>query len=79
LKSVILNVAKQLGLFAVASSITRAEIRIIAYHGIWFRDGHFGNHLFRSPENFSVAKLLAHGVEIPGRSAWPGAGWAQNP
>ena len=51
MKSVILSVAKQLGLFAVASSITRAQIRIIAYHGIWFRDGHYGNHLFMSPKN----------------------------
>jgi hypothetical protein len=36
----------------VASSITRAQIRIIAYDGIGFRDGHYGNHLFMSPENF---------------------------
>jgi len=52
LKSFILGAAKRLGLFEVASWVTRDQIRILAYHGIWFRDGHFGNHLFMSPEKF---------------------------
>jgi len=52
LKSFILSTARRLGLFEVASWITRSQIRILGYHGIWFRDGHFGNHLFMSPEKF---------------------------
>jgi peptidoglycan/xylan/chitin deacetylase (PgdA/CDA1 family) len=52
LKSIILGIAKRLGLFEVASWLTRAQVRILAYHGIWFRNGHYGNHLFMSPEKF---------------------------
>lgn len=52
MKSLILTIAKRLGLFAVASWMTRGQVRILAYHGVWYRDGHFGNHLFMSPEKF---------------------------
>lgn len=52
MKSFILSAARQLGLFEAASWLTRDQVRILAYHGIWFRDGHFGNHLFMSPEKF---------------------------
>ncbi len=54
MKSLILNVAKRFGLFAVAGWITQNQVRILGYHGIWFRDGHFGNHLFMSPEKFQA-------------------------
>jgi peptidoglycan/xylan/chitin deacetylase (PgdA/CDA1 family) len=54
LKALVLNTAKRLGLFEVASWMTRSKIRILGYHGIWYRDGHFGNHLFMSPEKFQA-------------------------
>lgn len=48
----ILLVAKSLGLFAISSWVTRNRLRILAYHGVWFLDNHYGNHLFMSPEKF---------------------------
>lgn len=52
MKLVILGLAKVLGLFALSSWLTRHRLRILAYHGIWFLEGHFGNHLFMSPTKF---------------------------
>ena len=51
-RELILGIAKWTGLFAVAGFLTRKRLRILGYHGIWFLDGHFGNHLFMSPEKF---------------------------
>ncbi len=52
IKQVLLYIAKFAGLFALSRRLTRNRLRILAYHGIWFSDGHFGNHLFMSPEKF---------------------------
>jgi peptidoglycan/xylan/chitin deacetylase (PgdA/CDA1 family) len=51
-RDLILGIAKWTGLFAVAGLLTRKRLRILGYHGIWFLDGHFGNHLFMNPEKF---------------------------
>lgn len=52
MKQTILFIAKILGLFEIASWLTRNRIRILGYHGIWFLDDHFGNFLYMDPEKF---------------------------
>ncbi|MBN7797431.1 polysaccharide deacetylase family protein [Parahaliea mediterranea] len=52
LKHNLLACARLLGLFRMARWLTRGRPRILAYHGIWLGDGHFGNHLFMSPQRF---------------------------
>tara|TARA_R110002073_G_scaffold335986_1_gene529732 strand:- start:2265 stop:3287 length:1023 start_codon:yes stop_codon:yes gene_type:complete len=52
MKVIILRIAKTLGLFVISSWLTRNRLRILGYHGIWFLDDHYGNHLFMSPEKF---------------------------
>lgn len=53
MKQVIYKVSKYVGLFAVCRWITRKNIRILGYHGIWLGEGHFGNFLFMSPDKFA--------------------------
>jgi peptidoglycan/xylan/chitin deacetylase (PgdA/CDA1 family) len=66
MKFVVLHVAKALGLFALSRWITRRGLRVLCYHGIWMGEGHFGNHLFMSPEKFAarVAYLARSGYPI---------------
>jgi peptidoglycan/xylan/chitin deacetylase (PgdA/CDA1 family) len=52
LKLAVLRIAKALGLFTLASWMTRHRLRILGYHGIWFLDGHYGNYLFMAPATF---------------------------
>ncbi len=54
MKNIILVLAKYSGLFWLSGLLTRNELRILAYHGTWFLDGHYGNHLFMSPEKFGA-------------------------
>lgn len=49
---ILLYAAKYAGLFVLSSWITKRWVRVLAYHGIWFLPGHFGNFLFMSPEKF---------------------------
>ena len=51
-RSIILRLAKILGLFALARWLTRNRLRILGYHGIWFSNDHYGNYLFMSPNKF---------------------------
>ena len=51
-RNLILQIAKWTGLFAIAGQLTRKRLRILGYHGIWFLEGHFGNHLFMHPGKF---------------------------
>ena len=53
MKQLIYVLAKYLGLFYLSRCYTRQDLRILAYHGIWLGDGHFGNFLYMSPEKFS--------------------------
>lgn len=52
MKFAVLRIAKALGLFTLASWMTRHKLRILGYHGIWFLDGHYGNYLFMAPDTF---------------------------
>ena len=52
MKTAILYFAKILGLFGLASWCTRYRIRILGYHGVWFSDNNFGNHLYIDPDKF---------------------------
>jgi len=54
MKTAILFFAKIIGLFEIASWLTRDQIRILAYHGIWFLDGHYGNFLYMNPDKFQA-------------------------
>lgn len=54
MKITVLLIAKILGLFELASWLTRNQIRILGYHGIWFLDKHFGNFLFMSSDRFQA-------------------------
>ncbi|GAB3289929.1 polysaccharide deacetylase family protein [Parahaliea aestuarii] len=52
MKHGLLWIARALGLFALCSWLTRRELRILCYHGIWDGPGHYGNYLFMSPGKF---------------------------
>ena len=54
MKKITLVLAKYSGLFWLSGLLTRNELRILGYHGTWFLDGHYGNHLFMSPEKFGA-------------------------
>ncbi len=54
MKQVLLGLVKATGLFALAEWLTRNELRILAYHGIWYSEGHFGNFLFMKPDTFAA-------------------------
>lgn len=53
LKQCVLMFAKYTGLFALARYLTRYKTRVLAYHGIWLGDGHFGNYLYMSADKFA--------------------------
>lgn len=53
MKQAIYKISKYMGLFAICRWITRKNIRILGYHGIWLGEGHVGNFLFMSPEKFA--------------------------
>ncbi len=82
MKNLILVLAKYSGLFWLSGLLTRNELRILAYHGTWFLDGHYGNHLFMSPEKFGARMAwlagskyrvipLEEGVEGLGNGGFP--------
>ncbi len=54
MKAAILFFAKIIGLFEIASWLTRDQIRILGYHGIWYLDGHYGNFLYMNPDKFQT-------------------------
>ncbi|MFA5495311.1 MAG: polysaccharide deacetylase family protein [Porticoccaceae bacterium] len=58
LKHRVLSYARRLGLFRLARLATARKIRILAYHGIWLGDGHFGNFLYMSPDKFARRMAL---------------------
>lgn len=57
LKTTLYSSAKALGLFRVASHLTRNSLNILCYHGFSFRD----EHLFR-PKLFQTADLFAQRI-----------------
>ena len=61
IKLVVLAVAQRLGLFALARRLTRAQARILCYHGFAFHDEHrFAPKLFMHPDTF--ARRMEHVV-----------------
>ena len=58
LKRRILLFAKYSGLFALARVLTSRKTRVLAYHGIWLGEGHFGNYLYMSAEKFAARMAL---------------------
>jgi peptidoglycan/xylan/chitin deacetylase (PgdA/CDA1 family) len=65
LKRCILLFAKYTGLFALSRQLTRGKTRVLAYHGIWLGDGHFGNYLFMSAEKFAARMSLLEKWDYP--------------
>ena len=54
MKQTFLRVAKATGLFALSRRLTRRELRILCYHGIWIGDQpHFGDALYMRAETFA--------------------------
>lgn len=58
LKHYILTIAKYTGLFALSRRLTSRKVRVLAYHGIWLGDGHFGNFLFMEHQVFARRMAL---------------------
>ncbi len=58
LKRGFLLVAKYSGLFALARILTARKTRVLAYHGIWLGEGHFGNFLYMSADKFAARMAL---------------------
>lgn len=54
MKTLILRLAKYSGMFAISRWLTANKLRILAYHGVWMGDGHYGNFLYMSPEKFAA-------------------------
>jgi len=53
MKDTALLLAKFFGVFSFCRWVTRKQLRILAYHGIWMGDDHFGNFLYMSPAKFT--------------------------
>jgi len=64
-KRTILLLAKHGGLFALARILTARKTRILAYHGIWLGEGHFGNFLYMSAEKFAARMALLDKWQYP--------------
>jgi len=65
MKEIVYWLAKYTGIFSLSRRMTRGQIRILAYHGIWLGQGHFGNYLFMSPARFS------HRLDLLARWGYP--------
>lgn len=65
LKHYILLVAKYTGLFALSRRLTARKVRILAYHGIWLGDGHFGNFLYMNHPTFARRMSLLRQWRYP--------------
>lgn len=50
--------ARYTGIFVLCRWLTRKHIRVLAYHGIWLGEGHFGNFLYMSPARFQQRMSL---------------------
>ncbi len=47
-----LSLGRAIGLFALSRHLTSGRVRILAYHGIWLGEGHFGNFLYMDARKF---------------------------
>lgn len=67
MKHLLLRILYALGIFAVSARITRQQLRILCYHGIWTGPKpHFGDCLFMSAERFRsrLAFLRQRGYRV---------------
>ncbi len=67
LKLLLLNIARMMGLFALSRFLTRGQLRILCYHGIWLGpQPHYGDCLFMSAGRFKdrMAMLARSGYRI---------------
>lgn len=66
MKHLILKLARSCGLFALSRRLTRRQLRILCYHGIWIGAApHFGDCLFMSAETF------ARRLDLIARAGYP--------
>lgn len=65
MKETIYWLAKYVGIFALCRWFTRKNIRILAFHGIWMGEGHFGNFLYMSSERFASRMSLLSKLRFP--------------
>lgn len=65
MKQAIYTISKYIGLFALSRWLTRKNIRILGYHGIWLGEGHFGNFLFMSPAKFAQRMRRLKELNMP--------------
>lgn len=68
MKTIIFCIAKYTGVFALCRWLTRKQIRILAYHGVWLGDDHYGNFLYISPQKFAerMQKIKKMGLPVIG-------------
>ena len=65
--NILLGLAKLLGLFRVARSLTANDVRVLCYHGSWaVGDGFRGDAMFMLPETFErrLDELERMGVNV---------------
>lgn len=71
MKQTILKLARLCGLFALSRWLTRGQLRILCYHGIWIGDApHFGDCLFMRPDTFAAR------LDLLARAGYPVLGLA---
>ena len=66
-KTAVLNLAKQTGLFRIASRFNRETIPVLCYHGLWTVDDGFpGDAMFMRAETFPqrLDAILRHGFTV---------------
>ena len=66
IKTAFFWIAKYTGIFALCRWLTRRQVRILAYHGIWLGEGHYGNFLYISATKFSerMKKIQTMGLPV---------------
>ncbi|MEQ8802218.1 polysaccharide deacetylase family protein [Haliea sp.] len=65
MKQFILALARLTGLFALSKLLTADRVRILAYHGTWLGEGHFGNFLYMSAGKFQRRMELLKTLGYP--------------
>lgn len=65
MKNLIYYLAKYVGVFTLCRWLTRSDLRILAYHGIWLGPGHFGNFLYMSAEKFTQRMQKLRDMKVP--------------
>jgi peptidoglycan/xylan/chitin deacetylase (PgdA/CDA1 family) len=67
MRTLILRLAQACGFFALCRWLTRGQLRILCYHGIWLGPPpHYGDRLFMSPKTFAqrMQRLARNGYRV---------------